>query len=45
MAAKDRKRAALSGLRDLASEVGVPVSRRKVDISSGAFEALHARVK
>ena len=45
MAAKDRKRTALSGLRDLASEVGVPVSRRKVDISSGAFEALHAHVK
>ena len=44
MSAKDRKRAALSGLRDLASEVGVPVSRRKADISSSDFEALHAQV-
>ena len=44
MSAKERKRTALYGLRDLATEVGVPASRRKTDISSGDFEALHAQV-
>ena len=44
MSAKERKRTALYGLRDLATEVGVPASRRKVDLSSAEFDAFHALV-
>ena len=44
MAAKDRKRNALSELRDLADELGMQVSRRKVDLSVADFNALHAQV-
>ena len=44
MAARERKRAAVSGLRDLAEEVGLHVSRRKVDLSGADFDAFHAEV-
>ena len=44
MAAKERKRAALTALRELAEELGLPVSRRKVDLSGPDFTALHAQV-
>ena len=42
--AKDRKRKALSDLRDLAEEVGLPVNRGRADLSLAAFTAAHAEV-
>ena len=39
---KERKRKAVSALRDLADELGVPQSRRKADLSKADFEAAHA---
>ena len=44
MAAKERKRAAVSGLRDLAEEVGLQVNRRKADLSGADFDSSHAEV-
>ena len=34
----------MSALRELADEVGTPVSRRKTDLSGPDFDALHAQV-
>ena len=45
MAAKARKRQALSDLRDLADELGLDPSRKKADLSEADFLALYAEVQ
>ena len=42
--AKDRKRQAVSDLRDLAAELGVAMNRRLPDLTETAFAAAHAQV-
>ena len=42
--AKERKRKAVSDLRDLAEELGLVVNRRDADLSDAAFRAAHAEV-
>ena len=44
MAAKDRKRTAVSDLRDLADELGLHVRRCRVDLFASDFTAFHAQV-
>ena len=43
--ARDRKRLAVSDLRDVAQEVGVTPPMKKPDLSKGEFQELHASVK
>ena len=42
--ARDRKRKAVSELRDLAAELGVPTDRKLPDLTAVAFTAAHAQV-